>query len=71
VPPLDLQEYEGAQSWFELHPTVQVTPTHACGEQSVVGPATHFPVPLHVEVPTRIEVLPDLQARGAQIVPTG
>jgi hypothetical protein len=64
-----LQEYPGAQSVFALHPTVQVTPTQACGEQSVVGPATHLPVPLQVEVPTRIPVLPDLQAAAAHSVP--
>jgi hypothetical protein len=66
-----LQPNPGAQSEFELHPTVQAAPTQACGEQSVVGPATHFPVPLHVEVDTRIEVLPDLQAVAAQSVPDG
>lgn len=64
-----MQENPGAQSEFELHPTAQAALTQACGEQSVVAPATHLPVPLQVEVPTRIPVLPGLQAGAAQIVP--
>jgi len=66
-----LQLYPGAQSVVTLHPTVHAALTQACGVQSVVAPATHLPAPSHVEVPTRMEVLPDLQALAAQVVPAG
>jgi hypothetical protein len=53
-----------------VHPAVQAAFTQACGEQSVVGPATQLPPPSHFEVPTRIDVFaPGLQAVAAQIVP--
>jgi hypothetical protein len=61
----------GAQSEFDAQPTVHTAFTQAWGEQSVVGPPTHLPLPSHFEVPTMIDVFPPaaLQAGAAQIVP--
>jgi hypothetical protein len=59
----------GAQSVGALQLTLQVAFTQAHGEQSLVAPVTHLPVPSHNDVPTSRPVRPGWQAAAAQIVP--
>ncbi len=61
----------GAHSALEVQVTVQALFRQACGAQSTAGPATQRPAPSHVDAPTRLAILPGLQAADAQVVPAG